>query len=58
MDLNQLAKVGDVIEATIKHPTPGTIRIILDTAEACAEANCLLLNKIGEWKLVSTAIEN
>lgn len=51
--MEQLAKVGDVIETQVKYPAPGVIRIRLDTPLACAEANRLLLDKASDWALVA-----
>jgi hypothetical protein len=53
-----LARIGDVIETTVRHPVPGKIRIRLDTTASCAKANELLLNKKSGWELASQINEN
>lgn len=47
-----LARLGDVIETTIKYPVERVVRMRLVTPESCAYANELLMNKIGGWRLV------
>lgn len=50
--LSQLARIGDQIKTTVRHPTPGVIRMTLETPEACAYANGLLMNQKSGWQLV------
>ena len=50
--LPRLARIGDQIETTVRHPTPGVIRMTLETPEACAYANDLLMNQKSGWQLV------
>lgn len=50
--LSQLAQIGDQIETTVRHPTAGVIRMTLETPEACAYANGLLMNQMSGWQLV------
>jgi hypothetical protein len=52
-----LARIGDVIETTVRLPVPGKIRMRLDTAASCAKANELLLDKQSGWKLASQVCE-
>ncbi len=49
----ELAKVGDVIECDVTHPTPGTLSAKLSTPEACAEGNSLLLDENSGWRLAA-----
>lgn len=46
------ARVGDRIETTVRYPTPGVIHMTLETPEACAYANGLLMNLESGWRLV------
>lgn len=55
MDLNKLARVGDVIETAVRNPAPGMLRLRLDTPEACAAGNDLLMNKNSGWQLTKAA---
>ena len=50
--LTNLAHIGDQIETTVRHPTPGVIRMTLETPDACAYANGLLMNHKSGWQLV------
>ncbi len=47
----ELAKVGDVIECDVSNPSPATLRARLDTPEACAEGNSLLMDENSGWRL-------
>lgn len=51
MDIAQLASVGGVIEADVRSPMPGTLRLRLETPEACAAGNALLMDKTSGWRL-------
>lgn len=53
MDLQNMASVGSVIEAEVKTPVPGTLRLRLDTPESCAAANDLLMDKNSGWRLAN-----
>lgn len=55
MQIENLARVGDRIEMTVRHPTPGTIQIRVLTPEACAHANLLLMDSTSGWRLVQPA---
>lgn len=44
-------KIGDTIQTAVKHPTPGVIKVVLKTPEACAFANKLLFDKKNGWQL-------
>lgn len=51
----KLAKIGDIVEVDFKSPygliAPGTQAFQLNTPEACAYANELLMNKSSGWRL-------
>ena len=44
------ASIGDTIECQVQNPIPGTLRVQLETPEACAYANHLIA--AGRWKKV------
>lgn len=44
-------KLGDTIEATVRHPVPGTIKMTLVSPDSCAYAKKLLLEKSSSWNL-------
>lgn len=50
--LSSLARLGDAIEADVRHPVPGTIRMRLQTVESCAAGNALLMDPTSGWRLV------
>jgi len=43
-----LVSVGDVIETEVTNPYPRTLRVKINTPEACATANDLVM--CGRWK--------
>lgn len=45
------ATVGDTIECDVRHPVPHTIRMTLETREAAAYANHLLMDKTSGWRM-------
>ena len=55
MKTPNLARLGDTIEADIRQPQRGVIRLHLRTIEACAAGNDLLMDKSSGWRLASEA---
>lgn len=55
MKRSKLTRVGDTIETTVRHPTPGTTRVRLLEPEACAHANELLMDPKSNSRLVQPA---
>lgn len=51
----ELARVGDSIECDVRQPSPRTIRMRLDTAQAAAHANDLLMDPKSGWRLSGNA---
>ncbi len=47
-----LAKVGDAIETTVRHPCRRVIRLVLATPESVAYANSLLLSPNSGWRRI------
>jgi len=45
----KFASVGDIIETDVQNPTPGKLFASLDTPEACAHGNYLIV--MGRWRL-------
>lgn len=50
-ELTKLARVGDSVQCDLHFPTPRTITMVLDTPEAAAHANGLLMDKSSGWRL-------
>lgn len=49
--LDGLARVGDTIECDCKHPYPHTLSATLNTPQACALGNDLLMDPTSGWRL-------
>ena len=46
-----LARLGDTIETSLRHPVEHVVRMTLNTPESCAYANELLMNPKSGWRL-------
>lgn len=55
MNIQQLAYVGSVIETEVRSPVNGKIQLRLDTPQACAFANKLLMDKNSGWRIIQQA---
>lgn len=55
MILPVLAKLGDSIETEVTQPMLGRIRMRLETPEACALGNELLMDERSGWRLVDVS---
>ena len=53
MTIHVFAKIGDTIQTSVKHPTPGMLKVVLATPESCAAANELLLDENSGWRLLA-----
>jgi hypothetical protein len=49
--LDSLARVGNTIECDCKHPYPHTLSVTLNTPQACALGNDLLMDPTSGWRL-------
>lgn len=54
-NLPALARVGDSVQCDVHFPTPRTITMRLETPEAAAHANGLLMDKASGWRLAPAA---
>ena len=50
------AQIGDRLQSIVRNPTPGTITMSLETADACSYANDLLAKTASAWRLIPKAL--
>ena len=55
-ELPQLARIGDRVQCDLRFPTPRTITMVLETPQAAAHANELLLDKSSGWRLAPVEV--
>lgn len=54
-DLPKLARIGDRVQFDVRNPYPHTITMKLETREAAAHANDLLMDPKSGWRLAGNA---